>query len=87
MVTEQGSLRAFGRSLRSLRIDEFCQVSTLFWQELAENYQELRELSIKTAPDMFVPLILMNKLHITSLELGEVSNQVAYIVCSRLKGF
>ena len=65
--------------------NDFHKVSPEFWDDLGA-MKKLTKLIVPGLPTGFVPYILHNKPFITYLQLGELNNQIIYIICHNLQG-
>jgi hypothetical protein len=57
--------------------------------QLWEDVGGMEELTVMVVPDLptgFIPYVMHNKPFLTKLELGELSNQLIYLICYTLKG-
>ena len=63
----------------------FSQVSTDFWEDLGA-MKKLTKLMVPGLPTGFVPYIMHNKLLITDLRLGQLTNSLIFLICLHLKG-
>lgn len=80
------SLLGLPLSINKLRLLSSCEnIKTRMWEEMAVMPHCLTELTIPNVPSAFLPLILHNQRQIQVLSVGELSNQLVYMICNLLK--
>ncbi len=72
------------KHLSQIELDFECKVEAEFYGALGEQTL-LRTLKIPTAPIGFVPFLTQNKNYLTELEVGEIPNEVVFLICSELQ--
>ena len=66
-----------------LTFDNECKVNTKIWQMLSFGFENLQELRIPSIPSGFIPLLIKDKSHLDTIEVGEISNFLTNIICTR----